>query len=138
MKKFILAIIVAIAAVFPVASSAQSGDDMMNMVVKAINDRNNPSVKAAWKAPYLIMNVKIDEAGCAEINQLLGDKEAASMLKNTLMDEFISDPEMIDIFLNLEKVGMKGLRFNITDKLGAKATLLMTMADFRAYKDSKK
>ncbi|MGM9852557.1 MAG: hypothetical protein ACI30N_01120 [Muribaculaceae bacterium] len=136
MKKFILAIVVAIAAVFPVVSSAANDSSMMNLIVKAINDQKDPSINAAWKAPYLIMNVKLDTDGCTELNQLLADKSTESYVKDMILEQFVSDPEMLEILVALEEVGLKGMRFNVTDSLNVKSTFLVTMADIRAYQSS--
>lgn len=136
MKQLILAIFLAIAAVFPATNSA-ANDDMMNMVVKIINDQNDPSVNAAWEAPYLIMNVKIAEDGCTEVNQLLADEKTAPMIKNMMLEEIIGDSEMLDVIIQLEQYGVKGLRLNITDSLGVKSTIFVTMDDIRAYQKEK-
>ena len=57
MKKFILALVVAVAAVFPAASSAANDDSMMNIPVTAINIQDDSSISAAWDAPHLTLNV---------------------------------------------------------------------------------
>ena len=143
MKKFILAIIVTIAAVFPVASSADNDSIMMNWIVKILNEEKDPKFSAAWEAPYLIMNFKIDKIEDEEdraavvLNLLLAHGETAPMVKDAMMEEFLNDPEMLELFMALEEVGLKGIRLNITDSLGAKATLLITMDDIRTYKASK-
>ena len=137
MKKFILALVVAVAAVFPAASSAANDDSMMNILVTAINSQDDPSVSAAWDAPYLTLNVKLDEAGCAELNQLLKNPSTASAVKEMMMEQFLHDSEMLGIIVELEKYGLKGIRFNITDSLGVKSTFILTVNDIRKYAKAK-
>lgn len=53
-----------------------------------------------------------------------------------ILEQFVSDPEMLEILVALEEVGLKGMRFNVTDSLNVKSTFLVTMADIRAYQSS--
>ena len=118
--------------------SSENADYTMNKVVKDINGQNNPALTAAWEAPYLIMNIKIDDVGCAEMNKLLNNKETACELKNNILEQFLSTPKMTDTLLALEMTGLKGMRINLTDKVGAKTTFVYTIEDIHTYKDSKK
>lgn len=135
MKKFILALVVAVAAVFPAASSAANDDSIMNILVTTINSHSDSSISASWDAPYLTLNDKLKEASCAELNQLLNTPSTAPAVKEVIMDLYLS--ELIEIIVELENYGLKGIRFNMTDSLGEKSTFILTVNDIRKYAKAK-